>query len=92
MDSNVKIIQQKENPLFQRQEVKIIVKANSNPSFSDAEKIISETFKTTPENIKILGINGKFGRDSFLITSNVYKTQEDKNKTEKKPKKKKEKK
>jgi ribosomal protein S24E len=92
MDSDIKIIQQKENPLFQRKEVKVVVKADSNPSFSDAEKIISDNFKTSPESIKILGIDGKFGRDTFLITSNIYKSPEDKNKIEKKPKKKKEKK
>jgi ribosomal protein S24E len=92
MASDIQIFRQKENPLFQRKEVKIIAKSQSNPSFADAEKIVSETFKTNPENIKILGIDGKFGRDTFMITSNIYKTQEDKDKIEKKPKKKKEKK
>jgi ribosomal protein S24E len=88
MASETKIIQQKENPLFHRTEVKVIIKADLNPSFADAEKIISELFKSPSENIKILGIEGKFGRDTFLITSNVYKSKEEKEKTERKPKKK----
>jgi len=89
MDSEAQIIQQRENPLFNRKEIKIIIQANSNPSFVDAENIVSRLFKSPSENIKILKIDGKFGRDSFLITSNIYKSKENKDKIERKPKEKK---
>ena len=91
MDSETQIIQQKENPLFDRKEVKVSIKSSSNPSFTEAEKVISDLFKSSPENIKILGIDGKFGRDHFIISSNIYQTKEDKDKIERKPKEKKKK-
>jgi ribosomal protein S24E len=86
----IKIVQEKENPLFSRKEVRIIVNSETNPSFIEAEKLISEKYSSNPENIKIDGIKGKFGRHTFLITSSIYKSVQDKEKNEPKPKKKKE--
>lgn len=86
----VKIIQEKENPLFSRKEVQIIVNSDTSPSFVEAEKLLSEKYASGSEKIKIKGIKGKFGRHTFLITSSIYKTAQDKEKNEPKPKKKKE--
>jgi ribosomal protein S24E len=85
----IKVVQEKENPLFGRKEVSFIVESDSNPGIADAEKIVSEKFSSPIETIKIKSIKGKFGRRTFLISSNIYKSEEDKNKIEPKPKEKK---
>lgn len=90
MDS--KIVEEKQNSLFNRKEIKLLVESSVNPSKTDSEKLVSEKFSTTPENIAIKKIKGKFGRNTFLITANIYSSKEEKEKTEPKPKKKKEKK
>ena len=89
---NIQVLEEKGNPLFNRKEVKVIVESKSNPSLSEAEKGISEKFSQPKENIKINKIQGKFGRNTFLIIANVYTSLGDKDKTEPKPKVKKEKK
>ncbi len=78
----MKTVQNKDNLLFNRKEIKVIVDAEKNPSFPEAEKIISEEFKTSPGTVYVKGIKGKFGRNTFLIRANIYKTQEDKERTE----------
>jgi ribosomal protein S24E len=84
-----KIIEEKQNPLFKRKEVKIIVESPVSPTLKEAEKIISEKFSSNEENTKIKTINGKFGRNTFLISANIYSSKEDKEKTEPKAKEKK---
>ena len=84
---NFKIIEQKENPLFKRKEVKINVETDVTPSHIDAEKLISEKFSTQIENIKIKKISGKFGSRTFTITTNIYASKEDKENIEPKSKK-----
>jgi ribosomal protein S24E len=83
----MKIIEDKQNDLLNRREIKMVVEASKNPSFPDALKLISEHFKTSEELVEVYEIKGKFGRDTFLISASIYKTKEDKNKTEKKKKK-----
>jgi ribosomal protein S24E len=88
MDS-VNIIENKENSLFKRKEVKIVVESRSSPSIKEAEKFVSEKFSANEESIKIKGVYGKFGRTTFLISANIYLSKEEKDKTEQKPKEKK---
>jgi ribosomal protein S24E len=85
-----KIIEEKENPLFNRKEVTLEVSSNVNPKNDEALKIISEQFSTPEEQIKIKGIYGKFGIQRFKIIANIYKTLADKEKTEVKTKQEKE--
>ena len=87
---NINILEEKENPLYNRKEIKIIGKSKINPNKIDSEKLISEKFSKPVENIVIKKIKGKFGRDTFLITANIYNSKEDKEKTEFKSKKEKE--
>ena len=47
---NFNIIEQKENPLFKRKEIKFSVDAEITPSHTDTRKIISEKF-SIPEEI-----------------------------------------
>ena len=84
------ILEEKENNLLNRKEVKIIVETAKNPSFQEAENWIAEKFKAEKELIVIKGIKGKFGRNTFLITSFIYKSKEAKEKLEKKKEKKQE--
>jgi len=78
----MEILQDKDNFLMNRKELKLIVEAAKNPSYPEAEAIIVEKFKTQPENIAIKQVKGKFGRDTFLISAFIYKTKEDKEKFE----------
>ena len=84
---NFKLIEEKENPLFNRKEVVFEVQAKITPSRTEVEKLISEKFSTQAGNIKIKKIHGKFGSNNFNITSFIYKSEEDKNKIEPKTKK-----
>lgn len=79
-------IEDKHNFLANRREVKIVVEAEKNPSFDEAINMTAEHFKSEKGNVAIKEIKGKFGRDTFLISSYIYKTKEDMEKFE--PKKK----
>ena len=47
----------------------------------------TDKFKVSEDSIKIKGIYGKFGSQTFEVIANIYSTIEDKNKTEQKTKK-----
>ena len=84
---NFKLIEKKENPLFNRREIQFEVQAKITPSRLEIGKLISEKFSAQIENIKIKKIHGKFGSNDFNITTFIYKSEEDKNKVEIKKKK-----
>ena len=79
---NYKLISETKNELFGRIEVIATVDAKITPSHEEVEKLLSEKFKTNPENIKLKGINGKFGSNTFEIEANIYSSPEEKNKLE----------
>jgi len=81
------IIQEKENPLLDRKEVKILVESKITPNYKETRKILSEKFNINKENIKINSIKGKYGLSEFIISANLYKTKEIKNSIEKSSKK-----
>lgn len=83
----MKTLEDKENLLLNRREIKIIVEAPKNPSFQEALKLVSEKFKADEELIDVRNIGGKFGRDTFLISAYVYKNKKDKEELAKKGKK-----
>lgn len=82
----MQIIEQKDNQLFNRKEVKVLVESASSPSKLDAEKSIADHFKSEQSNIVINNVKGKFGCKTFLINANIYNSLEDKENFE--PKKK----
>ncbi len=82
----MKILQDKDNFLTNRKEVKVIVEAEKNPSYEDAEKVISKQFNVK-ENIVVKKVKGKFGRKTFLISAFIYNSNEDKERFEPKDKK-----
>ena len=86
----MKIISQRENPLFNRKEIEINIETSIAPRISDTETFIAKEFSTNNENVKIKKIKGRFGSTNFTITANIYNSKEDKDSIE--PKSKKEKK
>jgi len=78
----VKVVEDKRNEFFGRQELKIIVDAEQNPSFEESTKIVASHTKKDESLIAIKGVKGKFGRRTFLIKTYVYDSQEDKDKVE----------
>jgi len=73
-------------PFIEKEEVKMILFQESNPSFQEASKLIAEHAKKSEDAVVIKAVKGKFGRKSFLIDAYVYHTKEDKESIE--PKKK----
>lgn len=84
---NFKIIEEKENPLFNRREIQFNVEAKITPSRAEVGKLILEKFPTQIENIKIKEIHGRFGSNNFKVTTFIYGSEQDKNKVEIKKKK-----
>ena len=85
----MEILQDKDNFLFNRKEIKLIVEAEKSPSFEEASEVVSKEFKAEKDNILVKEVRGKFGRNTFLISAFVYKTKEDKEKFEPKKEEKK---
>ena len=83
---DLKIIEEKANPLFNRIEFQFKVQAKIVPSRTEIGKLISEKFSTPLENIEIKKISGKFGSNFFDIRTFIYKSKEDRMSTESKPK------
>lgn len=82
----IKIITEKENKLFGRKEFDLELESNSHPSREEVKKLISEKLSSPEENIVVKKIDSKFGSNTFLIRTFVYNSEEEKNKTEPKPK------
>lgn len=83
----MKILEEKENSLFNRKELKLEIESDVTPSHAEIEKLISEKFSADAEKIKINKIEGKFGVRKFLVLANIYNSKEDKENFEIKTKK-----
>jgi len=86
------ILEDKQNDLLKRREVKVIIEESSNPSMDKARKIVAEEFKAEEDGVLIKKIKGKFGRNTFLVVANIYKNKDAMEKVEPKSRKEKEKK
>jgi len=84
---NMIILQEKENPLFNRKEIILNINSQITPSTKETEELLAKKFSTKQENIKIKKILGKFGSRTFEISANIYDSKEDKEQTEIKTKK-----
>jgi len=85
--TEIKIIQEIENPLFSRKEIQFEIDSEITPSHEEIIKLISEKFSTDASKIKIHKIEGKFGVKKFLIIVDIYNSKEDKESYEIKTKK-----
>ena len=83
------ILTEKENPLFKRKEIQVIIEAEKAPTKDEAAKMLADSFSSKQESIQVKKIEGKFGSNNFKIDANIYHSEEDKLKTEPKPKEKK---
>ena len=84
---NFKLIEEKENPLFNRKEIVFELNAKVTPSREEVGKLILEKFSTQIENVKIKKIHGTFGSNNFNVVTFIYKSEQDKNNVERKRKK-----
>jgi len=80
-------VKEKENKLFNRKEIVMLVENNSVPKNSEALTEVAKKFSVSEDAVKILGIYGKFGVRDFEIKANVYHSKQEKEKTERKTKK-----
>ena len=85
--NELRILEEKKNDLFNRKEVKAVLDSNTTPSREQVLELLSKKFSVPTENIKITGVHGKFGTQSFDISANIYASEEEKNKIEIKKKK-----
>ena len=83
----LKIIEEKNNPLFGRKEIKAVIESEKTPSRVQILELLSKKFSASPETIKIRGIKGSFGVKSFNIEANIYQSKEEKEMIELKKKK-----
>ena len=83
----LKVISEKENPLFKRKEVKVSISSEKSPSREEISKLLSEKFSIPAENVKIKGIWGSLGSKIFDIEANLYSSKKDKDLVEFKKKK-----
>jgi len=83
----MKIINQKENILFNRKEIYAELESATTPKKQDIEKSLSEKFEVPPENIEVKKVERKFGSKYFHVIAFVYDSKELKEQIEVKPKK-----
>lgn len=83
----IKIINEKENPLFKRKEIEAETDAEVTPSREKVIEVFSQKFSAKPETIKINKISGKFGTKKFKILASIYESREEKEAVELKTKK-----
>lgn len=81
------ILEEKDNQLFKRKEVKAVLDSEKTPSREEVLELLSKKFGTPKENIKIRGIRGKFGVKNFSIEANIYSSEKEKEAVELKKKK-----
>ncbi len=87
---NLKIINQRENPLFNRKETEISIETDVAPKIKEAEEFVAKEFSSHADNVKIRKIRGRFGSNNFIITASIYHSKDDKDNIEPKSKTKKE--
>ena len=83
---SLKIINEKENPLYSRKEIIIEMKREIMPKTTEMEILIGENFSVAPETIKVNKIFSGFGSDIFTIHAKIYKSKEEKEEIEPKAK------
>ena len=83
----LKILEEKNNQLFRRKEIKASLESEITPSRIYILELLSKKFSVFPENIKIKGIKSNFGVKNFKIEANIYHSKEEKEAVELKKKK-----
>ena len=84
---DLKIIEEKENPLFNRKEIVATIKSDTSPRKEEITKILSEKYSVPINALRILNIKGKFGIKDFQIRASIYPSDKEKNNVERLTKK-----
>ncbi len=88
---NSKILNERKNALFGRNEIEISLETETSPSHEEVQKLVSEKISSPIENFAIKKIENRFGSNNFKVKVFVYDSEEQKNKIEPKVKVKKQK-
>ena len=83
----LKILEEKNNQLFRRKEIKASLESEITPSRIHILELLSKKFETPKENIKIKGIKSNFGVKKFNIEASIYHSKDEKEIVELKKKK-----
>lgn len=78
----MEIIEDKDNFLLNRREVKVLVESKTNPTYKESKEILVKQFDSEGDKIVVKKIKGKFGMNTFLISGFIYKNKEDMQKFE----------
>ncbi len=68
----MEVKQNMKNEMFKRQELTMELEADKTPSFAEAKQKVAEQVKEPCENVDVLGVHGKFGKNVFIINANIY--------------------
>jgi ribosomal protein S24E len=68
----MQITKETKNELLKRKEISFLIESDKNPSFAEMKKLISEKFSKDEDCVEVYNINGKFGRNTFLVKTLVY--------------------
>jgi len=82
-----KLLKEKRNDLFNRNEIKVEINSRETPKTPEVEKWVIESMKVGEDRIKVKGIHGKFGSPIFEASVNIYDSFSDKDRIETKTKK-----
>ena len=82
----IKIINEKENPLFSRKEIQVEIASKSVPSHIEVKSLVAKKFSVNENVIRIKEIKGKFGVSVFTVNVNIYSSLEEFNRIVKKTK------
>lgn len=70
----MKILEERQNPLFARKELKISVNESITPSKENLKKAVSEKFSVDEGLVRVVEIKGKFGSQEFIAVIDIYET------------------
>jgi len=87
----IKLIEKKANPLFDREEFKFEIESNSVPGLAEVKNLVVEKFSFNSDLIRMQKIKGKFGRRTFEVSLDVYGSKEEFDRVVRKTKQEKEK-
>jgi len=69
---SLKVVNERENTLFSRKEVKFVFESDKIPSKSEAKKMIGDYYSTDSELVRIDNIKGTFGANIITLIADIY--------------------
>ena len=78
----LEITSEQKNPLVNRTELKAVVQSDASPNKMEVAKAIAEKYSVPVENLRVLTIYGRYGRNEFEIVANIYESKEERDEVE----------